>query len=72
MNMTKKRWEQIQRLWDMGLPVRFIIKVSGHKNAASFKQHTKHIRDAWGKEWFTPRPRGFKPIYNLRSVIDGR
>jgi hypothetical protein len=69
MTDAKKRWTQLQKLWDMGLPVKFIIKISGHKNAASFKQHTKHLRQSWGDQWFSPRPRGFKPVYDLKTLV---
>lgn len=68
-NMNKRRWEPIQKLWDMGFPVSFIIKVSGHSSGDSFRKHVKVLRKSWGDSWFKPRNLGFKPVYNVKDIV---
>ena len=67
---AQTRWEPLNKLWDMGLPVALLMKVSGsHTSVSSFCAHVAYLRKQWGEGWFKPRPRGFKPITDISSLI---
>jgi len=70
MDMNKRRWEPVLKLWNLNLPTSFIIKISGHSSTDSFRKHTKRIRNSWGDDWFKPRKKGFKPTYDLKFLLE--
>jgi ubiquinone biosynthesis protein Coq4 len=65
---AKRRWKYINRMWCMGLPVKFLMAVTGHTTEQSFRTHMKHLRESLGSDWFPPRQLGFKPIMNLSEI----